>query len=58
VNDAMFTLPFNWHVPADYGYSLPVVYALWVGIVAALYPLCRWFEGVKRNNKSVWLSYL
>jgi uncharacterized membrane protein len=58
VNDAMFTLPFNWHVPADYGYSLPVVYALWVGVVAALYPLCRWFEGVKRNNKSVWLSYL
>ncbi len=54
----MFTLPFLWHVPDDYGYSLPIVYLLWVFVVVALYPLCRWFEGVKRRNKSPWLSYL
>ncbi len=54
----MFTLPFVWRVPDDYGYSLPVVYVLWAFAIGALYPACRWFEGVKRRNKSVWLSYL
>ncbi len=58
VPHGMFMLPFAWSVPNDYGYSLPVVYALWVFVVSALYPVCRWFEGVKRRNKSVWLSYL
>ncbi len=54
----MFALPFNWHVPTDYGYSLPVVYLLWVLVVVMLFPLCRWFEGVKQRSKSPWLSYL
>ncbi len=58
VQRGMFTLPFVWSVPSDYGYSLPIVYVLWVFVVAALYPLCRWFEGVKRTHKSAWLSYL
>ncbi len=40
------------------GYSLPVVYALWVAVVVGLYPACRWFAGVKRRSDAVWLSYL
>jgi uncharacterized membrane protein len=44
--------------PADYGYGLPVVYMVWVGVVLALYPACRWFAGVKRRRKDAWLSYL
>jgi uncharacterized membrane protein len=38
--------------------SLPVVYAIWIGVVVALYPLCRWYAGVKRRSASPWLSYL
>ena len=45
-------------MPAAYGYSLPVVYLVWIGVVAALYPVCRWFAEVKRRHRSVWLSYL
>jgi uncharacterized membrane protein len=45
-------------VPADYGYSLAIVYVIWLGIVLALYPICRWFAGVKQKNRSVVLSYL
>ncbi len=44
--------------PADYGYSLPVVYALWVGVVLLLYPPCHWFAGIKARYRSDWLSYL
>ncbi|HYP00798.1 MAG TPA: hypothetical protein VER76_11455 [Pyrinomonadaceae bacterium] len=28
------------------------------GVVLALYPLCRWFTGVKRRRRAAWLSYL
>jgi uncharacterized membrane protein len=45
-------------LPPNYGYGLPVVYLVWVGVVVALYPLCRWFAGFKARRRSVWLSYL
>jgi hypothetical protein len=38
--------------------SLPVVYLIWIGMVLALYPVCRWFANVKRRRRYVWLSYL
>jgi uncharacterized membrane protein len=44
--------------PSGYGYGLPVVYLVWIAIVVSLYPLCRWFERVKRTRRSPWLSYL
>jgi uncharacterized membrane protein len=44
--------------PKDYGYNLPVVYLVWIGVVAALYPVCRWFANVKRRRKDAWLSYI
>lgn len=44
--------------PAGYGFSLPIVYLLWLAIVALCYFPCRWFAGVKQRNKSPVLSYL
>jgi uncharacterized membrane protein len=44
--------------PAEYGFNLPVVFVLWIMIVVLLYPLCKWFAGVKRRRKDWWLSYL
>ena len=44
--------------PPDFGYPLWAAYAVWITIVVALYPLCRWFAGVKERNQSRWLSYL
>jgi hypothetical protein len=40
------------------GYSLPVVYAVWIAVVLALYAPSRWFAGVKRRSRSAWISYL
>jgi uncharacterized membrane protein len=40
------------------GYDLPVVYAVWLAVVVALYPLCRWFGGIKQRRRDWWLSYL
>src|SRR5438046_1655313 len=45
-------------IPAGYGYSLPIVYLIWVGVIATLYPVCQWFAEVKRRRREVWLSYL
>lgn len=44
--------------PPDWGYSLPWVYFGWICVVAAMYPLCRWFARVKAVRRSPWLSYL
>jgi len=42
-----------------YGFSLPVVYLIWIGVVLALYPLCVWYDKLKSNNRKWWwLSYL
>ncbi|HKQ57105.1 MAG TPA: heparan-alpha-glucosaminide N-acetyltransferase domain-containing protein [Candidatus Eisenbacteria bacterium] len=37
--------------PRDWGYGLPVVYAAWVAVVAALYPVCRWYAGVRPRSR-------
>lgn len=41
-----------------YGTNLLGVYLAWILIMAALYPACRWFAGVKRRRRDWWLSYL
>jgi uncharacterized membrane protein len=45
-------------LPAGYGYGLPVVYAVWAGVVLLLYPACRWYADLKSRRRSAWLSYL
>jgi len=44
--------------PPDFGYSLGVTYAVWIGVVAALYPLCLWFSRVKARRNEWWISYV
>jgi uncharacterized membrane protein len=44
--------------PEGFGLPLPGVYAVWIVILVALYPLCRWFAAVKRRRSDWWLSYL
>ncbi len=41
-----------------YGFSLWVVYLVWIAGVLLLYPLCKWFAGVKQRRRDWWLSYL
>lgn len=42
-----------------YGFSLVVVYLIWIGIVLALYPVCRAYDKYKQAHKEKWwLSYL
>ncbi len=44
--------------PPGWGYSLPIVYAIWIAVVVMLYPACRWFAGVKARRREAWLSYV
>ena len=46
------------NVPPNNGFGLPVVYLVWILVVIALYPVCRWFADVKRRRREAWLSYL
>jgi len=42
-----------------YGFRLWVVYLVWFGVIALLYPLCKKFDIYKQNHKEIWwLSYL
>jgi uncharacterized membrane protein len=49
--DPLFLQPPGW------GYSLPIIYLVWACVVLALYPLCRWFAGLKQRRNDVWLGY-
>jgi hypothetical protein len=48
--------PFT--APPGWGFSLPVIYLVWALVVAAMYPLCRWFSALKRRRTDAWLSYI
>jgi uncharacterized membrane protein len=51
-------LPFKFMIPGE-GYPLWVVYAIWISVVVAVYPLCKWYDRYKTNNPGKkWLSYL
>ncbi|HLK31357.1 MAG TPA: heparan-alpha-glucosaminide N-acetyltransferase domain-containing protein [Puia sp.] len=42
-----------------YGFSLTVAYLVWIGVVVALYPLCKRYDVYKQSHKEKWwLSYL
>lgn len=46
-------------VPADQPVSVPVILGAWVLLVVLLYPLCAWWDGLKRRHRErAWLSYL
>lgn len=53
----IFGMKFRFLVIGE-GYSLGVVYLVWILVVLALYPLCRWFSHMKMQHKHWWLSYL
>jgi uncharacterized membrane protein len=44
--------------PAGVGFRLWIVYLCWFTGVLMLYPLCKWFAGVKARRRDWWLSYL
>ena len=56
----LFQTPVDWFTnpPKGNGFSLIVVYLCWISGVLLLYPLCKWFAGVKARRRDWWLSYL
>ena len=40
------------------GLSLMGVYLVWLLVLVLLYPLCRWFAGLKARGSAAWWSYL
>ncbi|HKX52343.1 MAG TPA: heparan-alpha-glucosaminide N-acetyltransferase domain-containing protein [Nitrosospira sp.] len=49
----------SWEFPPWWGFSLPIVYLVWVGVTALLYPVCRRFAAFKsRHRGSWWTPYI
>jgi hypothetical protein len=44
--------------PQGFGVGLLGVYLIWIAVVLALYPLCRWVAEVKARRQDWWLSYV
>jgi len=50
---------FNNGTLANYGYSMLVVYLVWIALVLLLYSICKRYMEYKAKNKDKWwLSYL
>ena len=56
--DWHFVLQFRGAEPSVFGFRLWAVYLAWALGLVLLYPLCRWFAGLKRRRRDWWLSYL
>ena len=55
----LFKAPIDWNnIGSDMGFNLLVVYLCWIVGVLLLYPLCKWFAGVKQRRRDWWLSYM
>jgi uncharacterized membrane protein len=59
---AMFESPdlahYPFSAPPGWGVTLGSVYLIWIALVVALYPVCRWFAAIKARRRDWWLSYL
>jgi hypothetical protein len=56
--NSMQNLPFLFVIPGV-GYGLAIIYGVWVAVIIALYPLCKWYDQYKTSHKEKWwLSYL
>ncbi|HUR10192.1 MAG TPA: heparan-alpha-glucosaminide N-acetyltransferase domain-containing protein [Flavitalea sp.] len=44
--------------PPTFGFNLAVVYAVWIFVIAVLYPLVKRYDLYKQRNRKWWLSYL
>lgn len=53
----IFGVPMGFLIAGE-GYSLKVVYFIWMLVVLALYPLCVLFGRLKQTKSWWWLSYL
>jgi uncharacterized membrane protein len=48
--------PKTW--PPEYSPSITLMFTVWIGVIAIMYFLCRWFVGVKKQRSEWWLKYL
>lgn len=49
---------FKFSAPGE-GFSLGIVYLVWMAVVLLMYPLCKWYDRYKLAHKEKWwLSYL
>ena len=44
--------------PETFGLGLGATYLVWLALLAALYPLCRWYAGFRRRRRWTLLTYL
>jgi hypothetical protein len=53
----IFGQPNYFVIPGE-GFSLTIVYLIWIALVIMLFPVCKRFSDLKSVSKSGWLSYL
>ena len=45
-------------IPNGYGLDLLFVNLLWIFVLLIVYPICRWYDGIKQERNIKWLRYL
>jgi uncharacterized membrane protein len=39
--------------PKGYGYSVPILYVIWIFAVLSLYPFCKWYRSIKEKYRNI-----
>lgn len=44
--------------PPGFGFSLPIVYLIWLFVIAVMYLPCKWYGRYKQSHSHWWLHYV
>jgi hypothetical protein len=44
--------------PQGYTWSLPLLYLVFVIVIAVLYYPCRWYGSAKAKKRAAWMTYI
>jgi len=57
-NETVQSLTTMSDFPSGYGFSLIIVYLIWIAAIFILYPICKWYNNFKSAPQYWWLSYI
>ncbi len=58
IDNYKLNMAFGFRPRENFGFSLGIVYLIWLGVLTLCYYPSRWYNNYKSTHKKWWLSYI